>query len=291
MELLALVIINIVFGIILYYAVSIKVTNSVRDYQIVKLKKEIQAHTLSLFKESESYLALMDSRIAVLKNLLQKAESMGVNFQDLSETQKPTPKKNFISQEDEPNPSHNPKPTAKKNPENSSNSNNLKSQKTNPPKLVQTNTSDEESILGGLVAGLGKGLKSMFGITDEVFVSREQEPSPKAGKNSVIDVSIGGNPLDTNEVVRDNLKADDNFQAVFNQVNNPYAQNSKPQDKISISITTALEELPADATKVEKVVHLLKKGYSHSDISDEMGLAIPEISLIETIKIERSRRI
>ena len=42
MELLALVLINIVFGIILYYAVSIKVTSSVRDYQIVKLKKEIQ---------------------------------------------------------------------------------------------------------------------------------------------------------------------------------------------------------------------------------------------------------
>jgi len=289
LELLALVIINIVFGIILYYAVSIKVTNSVRDYQIVKLKKEIQAHTLSFFKESESYLALMDSRIAVLKNLLQKAESMGVNFQDLSELEKPLTKKNANLKEEEPNHFPTPQTSAKKNIE--SNSKNLKPQKSNPPKLPQTNTSEEESILGGLVAGLGKGLKSMFGITDEVFVNREQEPSPKTGKNSVIDVSIGGNPLDTNEVVRDNLKADDNFQAVFNQVNNPYAQNSKPQDKISISITTALEELPADATKVEKVVHLLKKGYSHSDISEEMGLAIPEISLIETIKIERSRRI
>ena len=88
MELLALVLINIVFGVILYYSVSIKVTNSVRDYQIVKLKKEIQAHTLSFFKESESYLALMDSRIAVLKNLLHKAETMGIDFQNLPSQEK-----------------------------------------------------------------------------------------------------------------------------------------------------------------------------------------------------------
>ena len=72
MDLLALVIFNIVFGVILYFILSVKVASSVRDYQIVKLKKEIQAHTLDFFKESESYLALMDSRITIFKNLIQK---------------------------------------------------------------------------------------------------------------------------------------------------------------------------------------------------------------------------
>ncbi|MBK8395026.1 MAG: hypothetical protein IPL26_07235 [Leptospiraceae bacterium] len=289
MELLALVLINIVFGVILYYAVSIKVTNSVRDYQIVKLKKEIQAHTLSFFKESESYLALMDSRIAVLKNLLQKADAMGIDFQSIQEQEKPTPKsytseveekinskpnnyKYEMSQEEYPRKESKPKQIPKPNV---------------TPKIQQ----EEDGFLNGIITGLGKGLKSMFGVPDITFSNPEREPISKTGKNSVIDVSIGGNPLDSNEVINDNLKSNDSFQVALNQVNKAYPQNSKPEDKISISIATALEELSADASKVEKVVFLLKKGYSHSDISDEMGLAIPEISLIETIKIERSRRI
>jgi hypothetical protein len=269
LELLALVIINIVFGIILYYAVSIKVTNSVRDYQIVKLKKEIQSHTLSFFKESESYLALMDSRIAVLKNLLQKAESMGVNFQNLPEFENRSTTINNSSPTSEFIP---PKPydTVK---DNYSPDRSKPKPKTSPiSKQANSNNSDEESFIGGFIAGLGKGLKSMFGVADDAFTNIEKEPSKKTGKNSVIDVSIGGNPLDSDEIVKDNLKTDDSFQAVFNQVNNPYSQTPKPQDKIQISISTALEELPPDATKVEKVVHLLKKGYSHSDISEEMGL-------------------
>ena len=293
MELLALVLINIVFGLILYYAVSIKVTSSVRDYQIVKLKKEIQSHTLSFFKESESYLALMDSRIAVLKNLLHKAETMGINFQQLSEHEK----SQFVNssfKETEAQPILKPS-IAKYETQNASYPTEQKPKykptSTSQPKPADKVKSEEEGFLSGLIGGLGKGLKSMFGVNDEVFVQTENEPVSKTKKNSVIDVSIGGNPLDSDEVIQDNLKSDESFQTVFNMVNNPYSQPSKPEDSIRISITTALEELPADATKVEKVVHLLKKGYSHSDISEEMGLAIPEISLIETIKIERSRRI
>jgi hypothetical protein len=291
LELLALVLINIVFGIILYYAVSIKVTNSVRDYQIVKLKKEIQSHTLSFFKESESYLALMDSRIAVLKNLLHKAESMGINFQNLPEQEK----NNLVNSSfKESEPQFNNKPLAAKYETSAPTFSKESKQKSKPTPVSKSSekvNQEEDGFFGSFIAGLGKGLKSMFGVNDEVFTNIENEPSSKTKKNSVIDVSIGGNPLDADELVRDNLKTDTSFQAVFNTVNNPYSQNTKPQDSIKISITTALEELPADATKVEKVVHLLKKGYSHSDISDEMGLAIPEISLIETIKIERSRRI
>ncbi len=288
MELLALVLINIVFGIILYYAVSIKVTSSVRDYQIVKLKKEIQAHTLSFFKESESYLALMDSRIAVLKNLLHKAETMGINFQSLPENEK----SNLVSSSFKEAESQSiSKPFAAKY-EAQTEYNPRESKANNKPaitsKATDKNKSDEDGFLSGLIGGLGKGLKSMFGVNDEVFTKPENEPSSKTKKNSVIDVSIGGNPLDSDDVIQDNLKTDSSFQAM---VNNPYSQIPNPQDSIRISISTALEELPADATKVEKVVHLLKKGYSHSDISEEMGLAIPEISLIETIKIERSRRI
>ena len=69
-------------------------------------------------------------------------------------------------------------------------------------------------VLSGLIGGLGKGLKSMFGVNDEVFVQADNEPF-KDQKNSVIDVSIGGNLLDSDEVIQDNLKSDDGFQTVL----------------------------------------------------------------------------
>lgn len=290
MELLALVIINIVFGIILYYAVSIKVTNSVRDYQIVKLKKEIQAHTLTFFKESESYLALMDSRIAVLKNLLHKAEQMGIDFKTIAEQEKVNgtystpnqesnpPKKTFAAKYDLEATQDYPQKTNKSKPQ--------------PEISKKITENSEEGFFSGLIGGLGKGLKSMFGINSEIMIDPNinQNAPTKNKKNSVIDVSIGGNPLEADESIQDNLKPEENFQTVLNATTNAYPQSAK-DDSIRISIAAALEELPPEATKVEKVVHLLKKGYSHTDISEEMGLAIPEISLIETIKIERSRRI
>ncbi|HMV42195.1 MAG TPA: hypothetical protein PK079_19045 [Leptospiraceae bacterium] len=287
MELLALVIINIVFGVILYYAVSIKVTNSVRDYQIVKLKKEIQAHTLTFFKESESYLALMDSRIAVLKNLLHKAEQMGIDFKNLPEQEKLAASLSTTNTES----NQNKKPYVSKFDEEAIQDYPQKTVKLKPQSSVIKKTEEEDNgFFSGLIGGLGKGLKSIFGINSDIMIDPNLDTNTKTKKNSVIDVSIGGNPLEATESVQDNLKTEESFQTVFNTVNNPYIQ-PKQEDTLRISIKAALEELPADATKVEKVVHLLKKGYSHTDISEEMGLAIPEISLIETIKIERSRRI
>ena len=81
LELLALVIINLLFAVVLYYAVSIKVTNSVKEYQSKKFKTEMNKDILSFYKESESYLAQMDSRIIILKNLIRKAESLNLDKQ------------------------------------------------------------------------------------------------------------------------------------------------------------------------------------------------------------------
>ena len=88
MELLALVLVNIVLGVILYFIISIRVTSSLREYQVVRWKKEIQNHTIDFYKESENYLALMDSKIVILKNLIQKAESLGIQFDAPEENQK-----------------------------------------------------------------------------------------------------------------------------------------------------------------------------------------------------------
>lgn len=62
-------------------------------------------------------------------------------------------------------------------------------------------------------------------------------------------------------------------------------------EKVDLSIESALEELAPSATKIDKVVHLIKKGYKHDEISEAMNIGIHEIHLIETIRLDRSRRI
>ncbi len=99
---------------------------------------------------------------------------------------------------------------------------------------------------------------------------------------------MGGNPLLEKEKVLDNNRSVPPFQKFVEGI------SEKPQifkDKLLISPKAALAEIPPGAPKIDKVVHLLKKGFSHSEISEELGLAIPEISLIETIKLERNRRV
>lgn len=292
MELLALVLFNLVFGVILYFIISIKVTNSVRDHQISRLKKEIQTHTLNFFKESESYLALMDSRITIFKNLLDRAETMGIDFHKSMEAvpqpfSKPQPKQEtpqvasaellqkFTEERDR----------IMKTPENRS--------VVNPPmKNYKENTTEDEST--GMIGWIGKLFRSILGIPDpteryeEMKVNSIPEfKAPIPAKNK-LDVSVGGNPLLDRETIqdRDTLISGSNFKDVLGGKKSPVLS-----DKVSLSPKSALSELSPGAPKVEKVVHLLKKGFSHSEISEELGMAIPEISLIETIKLERNRRI
>ncbi len=279
MELLALVIINIVFGFVLYYIISIKLTNTMMNYQSQKLKKEIQAHTLQFFKESENYLSLMDSRISILKNLIQKAENLGIDFKEIQireelekieAFQKRETKKQSIPKLEIPEEA----PIVYQ-----------KTKITENPKMDETELAPSEGIL----ASLGKAFKSIMGVSSSDLPELESpKPIPVSNKKH-LDFSVGGNPFSESTQILDNAPTEDSFQGVFSNIQkSPVKQ---PKDKIKISIHAALQEIPEDTGKVDKVVFLLKKGYSHSEISEELGLAIPEISLIETIKLERNRRI
>ena len=292
MDLLALVIFNIVFGVILYFILSVKVASSVRDYQIVKLKKEIQAHTLDFFKESESYLALMDSRITIFKNLIQKAENMGLDFNQIEKSPTPAePKSSEISS----------KELLEKFSEERerilNTAQDIKTITASPlPKYPQKQSNpsnyDESS---GFLGSIGKIFRSILGIEDpkesmdEMVINSSSEKILGKSNNHGIDYSVGGNPLLDSEKVLNNNQSSSPFKKIVEGI------GEKPQvfikDKISISTKTALLELSSGAPKIDKVVHLLKKGFSHSEISEELGLAIPEISLIETIKLERNRRV
>lgn len=288
MELLALVVFNLFFGVLLYFVLSVKITNSVRDYQIVKLKKEIQTHTLHFFKESESYLALMDSRITIFKNLIQKAESMGVDFH-AAEPIAPVEKKMVaeIKSDD----------LLKKFTEERNRILNIpesipQNLPATPSKIKSPSPLPSASDGSGWVGEIGKVFRSILGIPDpredrEEMLSQGNAERVQSRPSKGIDFSVGGNPLLEAEYTDQN-KENSPFQAFLDSQDSP--KSPPPKDKITLSVKSSLTELPENAPKIDKVVHLLKKGFSHSQISEELGLAIPEISLIETIKLERNRR-
>ncbi|MDX1958116.1 MAG: hypothetical protein SFU98_06060 [Leptospiraceae bacterium] len=290
MELLALVLVNIVFGIILYYAVSIKIANTSQDYHIQKVKKEIQTQTLNFYKESENYLALMDSKITAFRNLIAKAESLNVSsisLDDDSETKEQLQSKReklleeaakyhetIVSDKD-----ITPKKITLKNAE-SNYSKNFQDTK------VKIETVNENEF--GFLASLGRTFKSMFGMeSSEELLPSKIKQNPIAKSKSALDVSVGGNPLLESNTSKSNQ---DDFYS-FLQKSFEKDNNSVKEEKIKSNISEVLEELPENSTKIEKVVHLIRAGFSHSEISDELSIGIPEIVLIETIKLERGRRV
>lgn len=270
MELLALVIFNLVLGFVFYLIIKIKINETLKDFQNQKLKKEIQAQTLQFYKESENYLALMDAKITALKNLLDRAEKLGINFANLEKNLNQTPnqeKKEEVSRE-----------TTKTKI----------AVKTNPKQFEKIQLA--QNLDEGFLSSIGKAFRNMLGVKESQFeINHETKPPnpiPKVIPRNKIDVSISGNPFEEPQIPKNNGNTSD-FYSLLNDTN---SQIPKVQDEAKISIQTALKELPQNATKVEKVVFLLKKGYSYSEISEELGLALPEIALIETIHIEKSKR-
>ncbi len=305
MELLALVIINLLFAVVLYYAVSIKVTNSVKEYQSQKFKAEMNKDILSFYKESESYLAQMDSRIIILRNLIQKAESLNLHTVEISKPKESTIEKSEVKKSVLAISEH------ERQDENDfeenihalgANREYLKNEyikKTVPDsKATKTDTftlqekKNEDPILVDFITGLGKGVKSFLGIKDPAQIDDYEEKHfsrPQKNSNS-LDYSVGGDPFEEkpSSEIKDNVKETNLFAKTLYHIQNPdesFYFNKK--DEVKISPATALADLPPNSSRIEKVVHLLKKNYPHSEIASELGIAIPEVSLIETIKLDR----
>lgn len=282
MELLALVIFNIVFGLILYFIISIKVTESMKDYQNQKLKKEIQSHTIQFFKESENYLALMDARITILKNLIHRAENLGIDFNDklINEEESIIPEVQYPSKE------------KKIDRESTKQKTTITPKEIREFKKIEIQESPSES---GLLGSIGKMFRSFMGA-DDLVVQETRMPviqTSKSTQQKHIDMSVGGNPFEEEESVEIiNHVANSEGEEFANYLSRTLKPSpTVPSDKAMISISAALSELPENTSKVDKVVFLLRRGYGYSEISEELGLAIPEISLIETIKMERNRRV
>ncbi|MBE7412943.1 MAG: hypothetical protein L6Q54_04065 [Leptospiraceae bacterium] len=310
MELLALVIINLIFAVVLYYAVSIKVTNSVKEYQSKKFKADMNRDILLFYKESESYLAQMDSRIVILRNLIQKAESLNLPNEVTSTTTN-------LKKENSSFPilkEYSQKETVKNLQAEENIREGVQALGVNREYLknefihqkenynLGSNTKNKESksdsltsgpILMEFITGLGKGVKSFLGINDPLKIEEHSENYlvQSSGVKNSLDYSIGGDPFksQTNSIdITNNMKEENSFAEVLSMVQHPQeVYGNQKKDEIKISAGVALKEIPESATRIEKVVFLLKKNYSHSEIATELGIAIPEVSLIETIKFDR----
>ncbi|PJZ44733.1 hypothetical protein [Leptospira brenneri] len=291
MELFSLVLINLLFCGMMYVFISAKVQKAVGEYYDKKLNRAIDMATAETIRELDATVAVIESKMVALRSMMEKGEALVKEFKHyqssgLSMKSELVPD---LVKEEEPVLD-------------------IKEQRTGIGKIYQANQipvpSDEVETTEGAVnqafGKLGKAVKGIFGM-DAI-----NSPSAEAMDNLEVptfqpkmNYTVGGNPFaeeKPTDLIRNELVDGPKKREFLNEVskaNDPaFASYQKMSlDKVDLSIESALEELTASATKIDKVVHLIKKGYKHEEISEAMNIGIHEIHLIETIRLDRSRRI
>lgn len=183
---------------------------------------------------------------------------------------------------------------------------------------------EEDSGTLGILKNFGKKIKDVMGWKDpqELMseISPTRTPQPMYNPSSTFDISLDGDPFEENkiefpeDITGGSLKAEpdytpeldpkktsskskrtdnkipleENFGKILERKMTGYVVQ-KP-DSVKISSETALKDLGEGASKIEKVVFLLKKGYSHEEISEALDLATGEVDIIERFRLERNRR-
>jgi hypothetical protein len=317
MELFSLVLINMLFCGVMYVFISAKVQKAVSEYYDNKLNRAIDMATSETLKELDSTVGIIESRLSALRSMIEKAEMIAKEFKHYEKTE---PKASAYTGQriDEVPPyaelgmslekemAQKEIHTSEKKAEEAPSL--IREQRTEIGNIYQSNQYrlNEEGIqttegaVNQAFSKIGKVVKGMIGIEDLA-------PSAEAIGNVQIpqfkpktDYTVGGDPFSDDfkrsVVIRDENKEGKTRREFLTQLsyaNDPaYAQHQRNfEDQIILSLDSVLEELPASATKIDKVVLLLKKGYSHDEISEYMSIGTHEIHLIETIRLDRSRRI
>nr|WP_036048270.1 hypothetical protein [Leptospira mayottensis] len=148
---------------------------------------------------------------------------------------------------------------------------------------------------------IGKGVRKFFGI-QEIKTIRKEDTSVNdffpGTRNSTLDISLDEDPfspvpssdfaLGGTPIFKDNLKPAD-----FGRILQENITGYKPikPDSTRISAEAALLEIGEDSTKIEKVVFLLKRKYTHEEISEVLDLALGEVDIIERFRLDRNRRL
>ncbi len=296
----------------MYVFISAKVQKAVSEYYDHKLNRAIDMATSETIRELDNTVGVIESRLSALRTLMEKAELLAKEFKhyQVPENRKATDTKQVI---DEVPPYLEmgmslekeltlPTPQPPASPA-------LKEQRIGIGQVYQSNVyrakEDEIQTTDGAVnlafSKLGRVVKGMIGIDESAKPSDEAVGNIQLPVNKPkMDYTVGGDPFAEDEklstFIRDENKEGKTRREFLTQLayaNDPsYAKHQKNfEDQISLSIESALEELPASATKIDKVVFLLKKGYDHEEISEFMNIGTHEIHLIETIRLDRSRRI
>lgn len=168
----------------------------------------------------------------------------------------------------------------------------------------QTQTS-QVSTSNLVLETIGKGVRKFFGI-QEIKAVRDEDDTTSGNdffpgtRNSTLDISLDEDPfapepdfgstLGGTPVFKDNLKSKD---ADFGRILQDNVNGYKPPkpDSARISAEAALLEIGEDSTKIEKVVFLLKRKYTHEEISEVLDLALGEVDIIERFRLDRNRRL
>lgn len=305
MELFSLVLINLLFCGMMYVFISAKVQKSVGEYYDKKLNRAIDMATSETIRELDATVNVIESRLVALRQMIEKAENIASEFRHYEKFGL-SMKEELVSTKQIQKPDLVPNNKSEVNTEPAPKLE-LKEQRTGIGLIYQQNQIvsplDEVETTEGAVniafGKLGKAVKGMFGMESDSTPSNAALDSldvptfkPKT------DFTVGGNPFSeekSNQVgtnLIDTVKRSE-FMNTVSKKNDPAfdAYQKNRLDKVQISIESALEDLPATASKIDKVVHLIKKGYKHEEISEAMNIGTHEIHLIETIRLDRSRRI
>ncbi|EQA52728.1 hypothetical protein [Leptospira kmetyi] len=170
------------------------------------------------------------------------------------------------------------------------------------PNQTQTSQGSTSNLV---LETIGKGVRKFFGI-QEIKAVRDEDDATSGNdffpgtRNSTLDISLDEDPfapepvfgstLGGTPVFKDNLKSKDaDFGRILQDNVNGY-EPPKP-DSARISAEAALLEIGEDSTKIEKVVFLLKRKYTHEEISEVLDLALGEVDIIERFRLDRNRRL
>ncbi|PJZ49995.1 hypothetical protein [Leptospira saintgironsiae] len=185
-------------------------------------------------------------------------------------------------------------------------------------------SSEEESGTLGILKNFGKTIKNVMGWKDSQELMSEisptRTPQPMYNPSSTFDISLDGDPFEENKIefpedisggslkagpdytpeldpkkmssksrrTDNKIPVEENFGKILERKITGYTPQK--QDSVKISSEMALKDLGEGASKIEKVVFLLKKGYSHEEISEALDLATGEVDIIERFRLERNRR-
>ncbi|XDD48983.1 hypothetical protein AB3N59_11115 [Leptospira sp. WS92.C1] len=353
MELFAVLAINAVISVVLYYTITSKVTERIRTHMLKKINEEIREFVDELETESMRQVDLIGSRILTFKEMTSKVEELVRRIEQATTPEildqiqvslSPSKKTNLVSSAisaEEENVDFGRRALSSKIPgtiqqgigyiykenlelnredeelgatasqkpiERNLESSKPFSRPSVVKKEISATSKQTDSAIPGSTSNLvletiGKGVRKFFGI-QEIKTITEEKHSPVNDffpgiRNSTLDISLDEDPFapvpDSESAVnrtpsfKDNLKPK---EADFGRILQENVIGYKPPrpDSAKISAEAALLEIGEDSTKIEKVVFLLKRKYSHEEISEVLDLALGEVDIIERFRLDRNRR-